>query len=231
MGETLGEIGGEAGGVGLFGVGGETEEVVGDDVHGAPDVVASERGHVEGFGRDALAGEGCVAVKDDGKDLLLAVFAHANLPGAGSAHDDRVYGFEMARIGGEMERHGLAGGRGVLAGGSHVVLDVAAAEDGARVDVFEFGEDLGGGAADGVGHDVEASAMRHGDDGAGDSGGRCGGEDLVEEWDEDGEAFEGEALGAEVALLDGLLEEIGADELGEDVLLVRFGCGAFDLIL
>ena len=112
-----------------------------------------------------------------------------------------------------------------------MVLDVAAAEDAARVDVFELGEDLGGGAADGVGHDVEAAAMAHGDDGAVDAGWSCGGEDLVEEWDEDGEAFEREALGAEVALLDDLLEEIGADELGEDVVLVGFGCGAFDLLL
>ena len=36
--------------------------------------------------------------------------------------------------------------------------------------------------------------------------------DLIEERDEDGEAFEGEALGAEIALLDDLLEEVGADE-------------------
>ena len=60
-------------------------------------------------------------------------------------------------------------GERVLAGGAHVVLDVAAAEDAARVDVFELGEDLGGRAADGVGHDVEAAAMRHGDDGACDA--------------------------------------------------------------
>ena len=43
-GEALGEVGGEARGVGLFGVRGKAEEVVGDDVHRATDVVAGERG-------------------------------------------------------------------------------------------------------------------------------------------------------------------------------------------
>ena len=58
--------------------------------------------------------------------------------------------------------------------------------------------------------------MGHRDDGPCDSGSGAGAEDLVEERDEDGEAFEGEALGAEVALLDDLLEEVGAEEIGED---------------
>ena len=127
-GQALGEVGGEAGGVRLFGVGGEAEEVVGDDVHGAADAVAGEGGHVERLGGDALAGEGCVAVEDDGKDLLLAFFADADLPGAGAAHGDGVDGFEMAGVGGEVKCDGLASGRGVVAGGSHVVLDVTAAE-------------------------------------------------------------------------------------------------------
>ena len=52
-----------------------------------------------------------------------------------------------------------------------------------------------------------------------------GGEELVEERDEDGEAFEREALGAEIALLDDLLEEVGADEVGEDALLVDEAVG------
>src|SRR5882757_7901332 len=128
-----------------------------------------------------------------------------------------------------MQGYGLAVGRGVFAGGSHVVFHVAAAEGAARVDVLEFCEDLGWGAADGVGHDVETAAMRHGEEGAGYSGCGRGSEYLVEKWDEDGEAFEREPLGAEIALLDDLLEEIGADELGEDVLLIGLCCGLLDL--
>ena len=73
--------------------------------------------------------------------------------------------------------------------------------------------------------------MRHGEEGAGYSGCGGGGEDLIEKWNEDGEAFERKSFGAEVALLDDLLEEIGADELGEDVLLIGLGCGLFDLLL
>ena len=69
-GQALGDVGGEARGVGLFGLGGEAEEVVDDDVDGAADGVAVDAGEIEGFGPDALAGEGGVAVDDDGQDLI-----------------------------------------------------------------------------------------------------------------------------------------------------------------
>ena len=52
-------------------------------------------------------------------------------------------------------------GRAVLAGCADVVLHVAAAHGAARIDVLELGEDLGGRAADGVGHHVQAAAMAH----------------------------------------------------------------------
>ena len=68
-GQALGEVGGEAGGVGLLGVGGEAEEVVDDDLDGAADVEAVEGGEDEALGPDALAGEGGVAVDDDGENL------------------------------------------------------------------------------------------------------------------------------------------------------------------
>src|SRR6185437_15121386 len=55
-------------------------------------------------------------------------------------------------------------------------------------------------------------------------GGGC--KELVEERNEDGEAFEGEALGTEVALLDDLLEEVGADEVGEDAGLLEETVGS-----
>ncbi len=120
-----------------------------------------------------------------------------------------------------MEGDGFAGGGGEVAGGADVVLDVSAAEGGAGVDVFELGEDFRGVAADDVGHDVEAAAVAHAEDAGGDAGVGGGGEELVEKGDKGGEAFEREALGAEVALLDDPLEDIGADEAGEDVCLVN----------
>ena len=73
--------------------------------------------------------------------------------------------------------------------------------------------------------------MRHGEERTGDSGGGCGGEDLIEKRNEDSEAFERKTFGAEIALLDDLLEEIGANELGEDVFLIGLGGGLLDSLL
>ena len=78
-----------------------------------------------------------------------------------------------------MEVDGLAGGGEEVAGGADVVFDVAAAEGAAGVNVFEFGEDVAGGAIDGVDHDVEAAAVAHGEDAAVDAELGCGGEELV----------------------------------------------------
>ncbi len=164
----------------------------------------------------------------------LAGEADALLLGAGAAHDDGVDGLEVAGVGGEVEGDGFAGEGVKAAGGADVVFDVSAAEGGARVDVLELGEDLGGGPADDVGHDVEAAAMAHAEDAGGGAVVGGGGEELIEKGDEGGEAFEREALGAEVAGLDDLLEEVGAHEAGEDAGLGGRVCGcgrSFELLL
>ena len=44
-----------------------------------------------------------------------------------------------------MDVHLAAAARDVLAGGAHVVFDVAAAQDAARIDVLEAGEDSSAG--------------------------------------------------------------------------------------
>jgi hypothetical protein len=64
-----------------------------------------------------------------------------------------------------------------------------------------------------------------------DAEGGAGCEHPIEERDEHGEALEREALGAEVAGLDDLLEDVGADEIGEDVCPVGRGRGLFHLLL
>ena len=130
-----------------------------------------------------------------------------------------------------MERDGAAVGRAELTSGAHVVLDIAAAEDAARVDILETSEDFGGRAADGVGHYVQAAAMAHSKDCRVDAEGRAECEHCIEERDQDGEALERKALGAEVARLDDLLEEVGADEVGEDVCLVGRGRRLLHLLL
>ena len=71
--------------------------------------------------------------------------------------------------------------------------------------------------------------MRHGDQRPGDSGGRSGCEDLVEKRDENGEAFKGKSLRPEIALLDDLLEEIGTNELGQNMLLTGLGSRLLEL--
>src|ERR1019366_6876561 len=96
--EPPGEIGGEARGVRFFRLGGETDEVVDDDVDAAADRVALDAGEVEGFGPDALAGEGCVAVDDNGEDAVDAVGANAILTRSGAAHGDGVDGFKVTGI-------------------------------------------------------------------------------------------------------------------------------------
>ena len=155
-----------------------------------------------------------------GRTRSTAVRADAILAGTGAAHGNGVDGFEVAGVGDHVQGDGAAIACGEGAGGSHVVLHVAAAEDAARVDVFELGEDVGGGFAEGVDHHVEASAMAHAQDGAlrAELGGAV--EQLVEEGDEGGDAFQREALGAEIARLDDLLEEVGAGEEVEDRLRI-----------
>ncbi len=232
-GKALGEVGREPRGVGLAGEGGKAEEVVDDDLDGSADVVAVEGSEVEGLGPDTLAGEGGVAVDDHGHDLAAgfeevgfgAILGEALLVGASAAHDDGVGGLEVAGVGGQMEVYGFAGSGDEVAGGAGVVFDVASSEGGAGVNVFELGKDVAGGSVDGVDHNVEAAAVAHGEDRAVDAELGCGGEELVKERDQDGEALEGEALGAEVALLDDLLEEVGAEEAGEDAVVGNDGRG------
>ena len=134
-GQALGEVGGEARAVGLLGIGRESKEVVDDDLDGAADGEAFDFSKVEGFGPDSLPRVSGVAVDDHGEDLpewrLVASLLGAVLTGAGAAHDDGIGGLEVAGVGGEVERDGLAVAVRELAGGAHVVLHVAAA-NGAR---------------------------------------------------------------------------------------------------
>src|ERR1700728_3656432 len=108
-GQALGEVGGEAGRVRLLGLGGKSDEVVDDDVDAAADGEAIDTGEVHGLGPDALAGEGGVAVDDDGKDAVGAVRTNAVLMGACAAHGDRIDGFEVTGVRDEVEGDGASG--------------------------------------------------------------------------------------------------------------------------
>jgi len=73
--------------------------------------------------------------------------------------------------------------------------------------------------------------MAHGEDSAGYAVVGRAGEERVEERDEDGQTLEREALGAEIALLNDLLEDVAADEAGEDARVVDGLAVSFEALL
>ena len=81
-GQALGEIAGKASAGVVAGIGGEAEQVIDDDVDGSADFIGRQIAHVEGFGPDALAGKGGVAMHQDGQGLALAFGTAAGLLGA-----------------------------------------------------------------------------------------------------------------------------------------------------
>ena len=116
----------------------------------------------------------------------------------------------------------------VFAGGAHVVLHVAGAENAARIDVFESSEDFLGRTFGHVGDDVEAAAMAHAHDELDRAEPGAGVENFVDQRDQGGDAFEREAFAAEITLLHHLLEDIGTDEQVEDAPLIFLGRLGFD---
>ena len=82
-------------------------------------------------------------MEDDRHHLGPRPVAEPLLLGPHAAHGDRVDRLQVARIGDQVDVDRVAVASPEVAGGAHVVLDVAAAQDAARVDVLEAGEDLG----------------------------------------------------------------------------------------
>ena len=234
---ALGEIGCEARGVFLRGAGGEADQIVHDDVNRATDGIGLQVREIHRFRKNALAREGRVAVHHDGDDLVQrfrrtvlvrAAQAVARLLGAGAAHGYGIDGFEMAGIRNEMDADFLAGAGDISARCAHVIFHVARAENAARVDVFKTCDHFVRRLARGVDHYVQAAAMTHGHDGF--DGATLGGgvQDGIEQRDQRGDAFQGEAFGAEIAGLQNLFEEIGANQAFENFLLIDFVRGGFD---
>ncbi len=125
-----------------------------------------------------------------------------------------------------MDMNFASAARDVFAGRAHVVLHVAGAEDAAGIDVFKASKDFFGGTFRDVSDDVEASTVAHAHDQLHGAEARAGIENFIDQRDERGHAFEGEALATEIALLHDLLEDVGADEEIENaslVLFLRFG--------
>src|SRR5271154_143533 len=131
---ALGDIGSEASGMFLTGAGGETDEIVDDDVNRAADGVGEEIGEIEGFGKNSLPGEGGVTVHNDGPDLVAnfartfdvgAAETAAGLFGPGAAHGHGVDCFQVTWIGDQVDIERLAGRIHVCSGRADVIFHVA----------------------------------------------------------------------------------------------------------
>jgi len=213
--QPLGDIGRVAGRAVGRRLGGEADQIVDHDVQRAAGREAVERSKVERFGGDTLAGESRVAVHHHRHRRPPFAVAGAGELGPHPAERDRSDRFEVARVGGEVDAHLGAAGGATQAGGSEVILDVPRAQHAPRVDLLEAGEDLERRATDHPGHDVQAPAMAHRQQ-------RLFGpllgqavEHLVEQRHQRGEPFEREALVADVAGVNRLLEHLGPDQLGD----------------
>ena len=116
---------------------------------------------IHGLSPDALSGEGGIAVDHNGKNSLFT--AHANLLGPHPSGCYWIDGFEVARIGNQMQVNRLTTTSGEGPGCPLVVLHIAAAKHAARINIFELREHVCSGFADDVHHYVKPSAMAHGD--------------------------------------------------------------------
>src|SRR5271167_281543 len=107
------------------------------------------------------------------------------------------------------------------AGRPDVIFHVAAAQNAAWIDVLKSGENLRRRTAHDVDDDVQASAMAHRQNGLLGAVLRGGVEDFVEQRNERGIAFQRIALGADVARVDGLLEDVGAHQLIQNTIAIN----------
>src|ERR1700731_152167 len=100
----------------------------------------------------------------------------------------------MAGVGNQMNVQGFAGAGRVSSGGADVILDVPRTENATRVHILKASDDFVGRLAGDVSHDAEAAAVTHGHNGIKAAKLAGGIENGIEQWDEGGVAFEGEAL-------------------------------------
>ena len=124
--------------------GGKSDQVVDDHVDRAAHRVSGESGIVQSLGPNALSSKGAIAVNHQRQKLLLTAFSGPVLFRPGAADGDRIHCFEVAGIGNQVDVHARTAAGHVFAGSAHVVLDVPAAENTARIDIFEAGENFFG---------------------------------------------------------------------------------------
>ena len=139
----------------------EADLVVDDDVERAAGPVATGLGEVQRFHHHALAGDGRIAVEQDGHHLRAGGVVAAILPGPHRAFDHRIDDFQMRRVECQRKVHRSAGS-GHVGRKTHVVFHVACGERGVVL-AFEFGKELAGQLAEGIDQHVQPPAVRHPD--------------------------------------------------------------------
>ena len=189
--------------------GGKTDQVVDDDVNAAADAESLKPAEIQCLSPDALPGKSGVAVHDDGHDRRNAVFTRMDLLGAGATQRHRIYGFQVAGIGNQVHAQGLAVACLILTGSALVILDVAAAQDAARIHVLKTGQDVLRRNTDSESHHRETTPMTHGHNTCIGSQVSSGLQRHIEQWDQGSSALSGITLGAQVTGLQNLFEEIG----------------------
>lgn len=162
--DGLGNVGGVQGGSRGARVGGETDLVVDDDVHGTAGGVGGQGLEAHGLVDDTLGGESRVTVQQDRHGLVeLANVVLVLLDGSGLAQDHAVLGLQVGGVGDEGQVDVLAGGGGSLVVHAQVVLDVTAA----LVELLgagELGKDGLVGLTHHVGQHVQSASVGHADD-------------------------------------------------------------------
>ena len=194
-------LSGKAGGVQFPAKCGESDQVVNDDMHRAADAVAGKISIVQRLRKDSLPSEGAIAVYHQRQILSASALAGAVLLGAAAADGHRIHRLEMAGIRNQMDVDPGAGASHILSRRAHVVLHVAATQHAARVYILESAEDLLRRPPGDLHNHVQPPAVAHAHhqfDGAPFSG-RL--QNLIDQRDQRGYAFERKAFGAEIALL------------------------------
>jgi hypothetical protein len=191
---------------------GEADLVVHDDVNRPTRPVRVELRQRQRLGDDALTREGRVAVDLDRHDLAAVRVPPVVLLAAHDPLGDRVDRLEVARIRAERQVYGAARAQWDVGGVAAVILHVARS---LRVEGHErhveVGEDRAVGHRQRVRHDVESSAVRHRDHHLFGAQGRAVLDDRVEQGDQRLGPFEREALLAQEAPVQELLEPLGGE--------------------
>src|SRR6266567_2053868 len=119
----------------------------------------------------------------------------------------------------------------VFAGGTHVILHVAATQNAARIDVFESCKNFLRRSSGNVDDYIEATAMAHAHDQFHSALLRRALENFIHQRNQRGDALERKPLGAQISLLQHEFEKIGANEQIKRALLVNRRLRTFQPLL